>query len=109
MRLFAKYQPPHAAPAIATRKSSASRIGETRRRGIGCASVCGRAAVRTVAGIADVTGRTAVAEVRRAGSGCARIVVDCAGLTVFDNVPGVSVPGIEKVDIVSRLNARSRA
>src|SRR5437868_4857439 len=102
MRSFAKYQPPHAAPATAATKSSVSRIGDT-RRGFGCASVGRRAAVRTVAGMADVTGRIAVAEVRRCGSGGIRAVADC-GFGTFDNVPGVDI-----ADIVSRLKARSRA
>src|SRR3954470_17881030 len=103
MRLVAKYQPPHAAPAMATMKSSVSRSGDT-RRGIGCACVGILAAVRTVGGIAEVTGRIAVAVVRRGASGCVRIVADCAGFATFDSVPGVDIAAI-----VSRLKARSRA
>src|SRR3954452_18653856 len=105
IRVVAKYQPPHAAPAMATMKSSVSRNGET-RRGFGTLIVAVRAAVRTVPGIAEVAGRMAVAEVRRAGSGCIRIVVDCAaeGLGTLEKVPGD-----ETEAIVSRLKARSRA
>src|SRR5258708_7151861 len=91
IRLVAKYQPPHPAPAMATMKRSVSRSGET-RRGTGTFIVGWRAVVRTVAGIAEVTGRTAVADVRRAvGSGCMRSVVECAaeGLGTLEKGPGV--------------------
>src|SRR5882672_2573713 len=98
MRL-ARYQPPQAAPMIATMTSSASSTGETRGFGLTIVTILGRAVVggrsACVTGICAVP---AVAAMFPVGSGTC---VSVRGGTVGFGTPDI-VDGVENVESVSR-------
>src|SRR5713226_7021084 len=106
MRL-AMYQPPQAAPRIATMTSSASSTGETRGFGLIMVTVLGRAVVGTRN--AEVTGiwAAAVAGALPVGGSGTWVRVR-GGAAAGLGTPDI-VDGVENVDSVSRLKARSRA